>query len=80
MTPRHGDMRGGRQQTTPGPAQVMYTTTTGQGVYPGPLWTKREYVCERFCAPCAQWYEVRGIVGVLAGCPVCQAPWTDDGR
>jgi hypothetical protein len=70
----HGTRRNTRRETEYG-EPVTLVDDQGRLVYRGPLSARTQTVEERWCATCEQWHTIRGILGVLLGCPRCQADW-----
>lgn len=63
--PAHGDVRNQREETTYGACHTLVDARTGAEVYSGPMSSHTRTVCEKYCAVCGEWGEVRGILGLI---------------
>jgi hypothetical protein len=73
--PRHGERRHLRTVTEHGPPVEFQDARTGETVYAGPAHSHTYPVNEVYCARCGAWKEVRGLFGLITGCPGCGADW-----
>ena len=78
--PDHGAIRNRREETTYGKDVELTNIETGEAIYNGPLSSCTQTVEERYCSDCKSWFEVKGIMGALLGCPECNAPWNPKHR
>jgi hypothetical protein len=70
---RHGDRRNNRTETECSEPQTL--VTAGGNEVTASLSSYTRTVNERYCETCQEWHTVKGIMGVLMGCPTCGRNW-----
>jgi hypothetical protein len=74
MNTKHGDKRN-HQITARAGQNVTFRDPRDRVVFHGPTVVCTSFTEERWCDDCQEWQTISGIMGVLAGCPVCKREW-----
>lgn len=77
MNDIHGQCRNHRKETR---TEYQNYIIQGNRETTLPSFSITESVNEIHCGTCAQWFEVRGIMGHLMGCPKCGRSWYPNGK